>query len=333
MSGSMAEHQNYSEADLIALETALPKVGFREDAVNIYGTQSGIWFARQLDYIKAKVYERLFPAINANMLVPDSTEVPEWAETVTIRSYGAVGMAKVIANYADDLPRADVYGATKTVQVKTIGDSYGFNVNELRASRATGVGLDARKAEAARRAIDLKIASIKLQGDATFGLYGLFTHPNVPVVVLPTTGDWTGLTGDQIFANLNAMVAAYTQQALGIHTPNYLELAPKAYQAASTKFVTGGATMSPVTPLGLFRAQYPGITVEQIWECQGADSSGKDIALMYERNTDNLAHEYVMPFTQLPPEARNLEILTDCIARSAGVQIYYPLAFLKALTT
>ena len=76
------------------------------------------------------------------------------------------------------------------MQVKTIGDSYGYNVNELRASRATGVGLDQRKADTARRAIDLKIAQIKLIGDPLFGLFGLFTHPNIPEAILPVLGDW-----------------------------------------------------------------------------------------------------------------------------------------------
>jgi hypothetical protein len=249
--------------------------------------------------------------------------------------YDIVGMAKVIANYADDLPRADISGAARTVTVKTIGDSYGYNVNELRASRATGVGLDTRKADAARRAMDLKIASIKLKGDIDFGLYGLFTQPNVPEFVFPTPGDWTGLTGDQIYANLVALASAYTTQNLGVHIANFLELATKAYVAATSKFVTGPGGL-PISALGLFTANFPGITTEHIWECTGAGqgaNAGKDVALLYERDQMNLAHEYVMPFSQLPPEAKNLEIVTDCLARSGGVQIYYPLALLKGYTT
>lgn len=324
------EHTKYSETDLVALQNALPKL-FRED-VSLDVTQAGVWFARQLDYIKSTVYTRLFPAINANRLVPDATDVPEWAETVTLRAYTAVGMAKVISNYADDLPRADVLGSLRTVAVKTIGDSYGYNVNELRASRATGIGLDTRKADAARRAIELKLAAIKMQGDLTYGLYGLFNQPNIPEIVLPNPGAWSGLTGDQIYANMVAMNTAYVTQNLGVHTANFLELSPSAFQAATSKFVSPGTSVAPVTPMQLYMAHNPGITVENIFECTNAES-GHDIALLYERSADNLAHEYVMPFTQLPPEARNLEILTDCIARTAGVQVYYPLALLKAQTS
>jgi len=302
---------------------------FREDAIGDSAT-IGIWLARQLDYVSSKVYQRQLPAINADRLVPDDTSVPEWVETVTTLQYDAVGMAKVIANYADDLPRVDVRGAAKLTSVKTIGDSYGYNVNELRASRATGAGLDQRKADTARRAIDLKIAQIKLVGDTNYGLYGLFNNPNIPEAILPVLGDWTTLTGDQILQNMIFMASTYTSQNLGVHLANYLELAPKAYLAASTKLVTAA---TPMTALERFNNAYPAITVELIWELQQAGTANKDMALLYERNADNLAHLYVMPFTQLPPEARNLEIVVDCMARSGGVQVYYPLALLKAMTT
>lgn len=325
MSGALT-HIHYDESDATMLANApIVRNNFREDADTIF-------LARQLDYVRTQTYDRQLPATNADALVPDDTSIPEWAENVTQYAYDMVGMAKVIANYADDLPRADVRSTSRSVTVRTIGDSYGYNINELRASRAAGVGLDARKAAAARRAMDLKIMSIKLNGDATYGLYGLFTHPNIPVQVLPTPGDWSGLTGDQILANLIAWVTGYQNQTKGTHAATHLELAPKAFTAASTKFITAAGSM--VTPMMWFRANYPNITVENVWELTNAASSGtKDLGLLYERNADNISHMYVMPFSQLPPEARNLEIITDCIARSGGVNIFYPLALLSALTT
>ena len=321
-------HERYDESWAAHLAEVSARM-FREDA---YGDplHMGIWLARNLDYVTSKVYVRQLPAINADRLVPDDTSIPEWIETVTTTQFDSVGLAKVIANYADDLPRVDVRGAEKTVAVKTIGDSYGYNVNEIRASRATGVGLDQRKADTARRAIELKIAQVKLTGDAIYGLFGLFTHPNIPEAILPTLGDWTTLTGDQIYANLLYLAGAYQTQTKGVHTANFLELAPKAYFAASTKFVT---SPTPATPLALFSANFPAITTEMIWELAGAGTGGKDLALLYDRNVDNISHMYVMPFTQLPPEARNLEIVVDCMARTGGVQIFYPLSLLKAMTT
>lgn len=321
------DHLHYDHDDLVVLRASpIVRQNFREDADSIF-------LARQLDYVRAQTYDRQLPAMNADRLCPDDTSVPEWAETVTQYMFDQVGMAKVISNYADDLPRADVRALARQVTVRTLGDSYGYNINELRASRATGMGLDARKANAARRSMDLKIAAIKMVGDAQYGLFGILNNPNIPTYVMANPGDWATLTGDQILANMLGMVVAYQLQTKGVHIPDHLELAPKAYNAAASKFITAAGTATPITPMQWFNANYPSITVENIWELQGAGTGGKDLALLYERNVDNFAHLYVMPFTQLPPEARNLEIVTDCMAKSGGVVIYYPLALLNGLTT
>lgn len=83
-------------------------------------------------------------------------------------SYDRTGVAKIINNYATDLPRADVKGKPTTAYVKSVGDSYGYSVQEMRASRLAGKSLDVRKAEAARYAADYalnkedrKMASVK----------------------------------------------------------------------------------------------------------------------------------------------------------------------------
>ncbi len=328
-------YDSYDPIDLTAIQNQGHTI-FQQDATEFGG--NSLFFARQLDYVKATVYTRKFPTLNADLLVPDDTSTPEWAETVTVMSYDSVGMAKIIANYADDLPRADVRGMASMVTVKTLGDSYGYNVNEIRASRATGAGLDQRKADAARRAIDLKLAKIKLVGDDDYGLFGLFNHPNIPEMLFPNGGPWDVLTGTQIYDNLNAMTFAYMQQTLGTHNANFLALAPTAYHSAATKFIEVAGAATPVTALQLFNSMNPGITVRNIIECMGAEpASGgnpaEDVALLYENNSDNLAHNFVMPFSQLPPEARNLEFVTNCLAKSGGVNIYYPLAFLKATTS
>ena len=302
---------------------------FVEDATE-FGSAS-LFLARQLDYVKARVYNRKFPGMNADMLVPDTTDIPEWAETIVVQSWDQVGMAKIISNYADDLPRADVRAIYRTVNVKTLGDSFGYNLNEIRASRAIGAGLDVRKADAARRAMEIKIAKIKMIGDPDYGLFGLFTMPNIPEVILPHPGPWNLLDGTQIYENLNAMTFAYQTQTFGTHVANFMALAPMAYYSAQTKFFAAPTT-APVTAMDLFKSQNPGITINNVIECQGASPTGKDVALLYENNTDNFSHEMVMPFQMLPPEVRNLEFVTNCIARSGGVNVYYPLAFVGAVT-
>ncbi len=43
-------------------------------------------------------------------------------------------MAKIISSYASDLPRADVKGKPTTAIIKSLGDSYGYSIQEMRAS-------------------------------------------------------------------------------------------------------------------------------------------------------------------------------------------------------
>jgi hypothetical protein len=321
----------FDAADLDAIRATGLLKGERGDQFE----EGDIIFARQLDYIKAKVYERRFPEIQANVLVPDASDVPEYVEEFTVKVYDLVGMAKVIANYADDLPRADTRASSVKVRVKTLGDSYGFSVMEVRASRATGEGLEQRKATAARRAIELKLANIKMVGDSIFGIIGLFTHPNLPEMVLPHSGSWATLSGPDIYENLIALWDAYDIQTQGVHRPNFLALAPTAYRNAMTKFMLDNNPT--VTPLQQFKLLFPEIEIRSITEMAGIKpvngQPNADLALLYERDVDNLSHQYIMPFTQLPPEARNLEFVVNCIARTAGVQLWYPLALLSAVTS
>ena len=61
-----------------------------------------IFFARQLEYVKAQTYDIKYPAMNALNLFPVDTSAGAGAKTITYRQYDSVGAAKVIANYAQD---------------------------------------------------------------------------------------------------------------------------------------------------------------------------------------------------------------------------------------
>lgn len=314
----------YSENDLISIRADGHKAGdtelFRQDADSLF-------LARQLDHVRSRIYTRKYPELVANRMIPVSSEAPEWAETITTRYFDEVGIAKIIANYADDLPRADVRAVELSIRVRTIGDSYGYNVNEIRASRATGVGLDTRKAAAARRAVEQKLNRVALRGDADYNMLGLFNNPNVPSVTV-VNGNWIAgsATGSEIVADMNAMYIAIINQSNGIHRPNYMALPPAEYAYAASQPLEG---MPGQTAMSFFRQQHPEITIDLVFDLKGLGSGGTNVMYMYERSEENLRHELVMPFNQLPMQVRNLEFVVPCMARTAGVWIDYPLAFAK----
>lgn len=312
------DHADIPAVSQIALAAASTGREMREDA--------GIFFAQQLNWVRSRLYERLTPAMRAFDMVPVSTDIPQWAETITQRSYDSVGIAKVISNYADDLPRADVMATETLVKVKDIGDSYGYNVTEMRASEASGMNLDARKGAAARKAIDIKVAQIAMVGEAVYGLYGLLNHPNIGTTTGLSGVSWVTATPAQMLSDMNIITQAIPGQSMGIHRTTRIAMADNDYNLLSQKFVvdSGGKTV-----LQVYRENNPEVTLVPVVELRGIGSGGKNVFVASEFSPDNYAFEMVMPFNQLPAQARNLELVVPCLARVGGVNVTYPLALTK----
>ena len=106
-------------------------------------------------------------------IFPVTSEADPGADTVAFDSYDSVGMAKIITNYADDLPRADVKAQRTIVKVFDIATSYGYSIKDIRRAKMTGKPLTTRKAESARRANDALVNKIAFQGDAEHGILGI----------------------------------------------------------------------------------------------------------------------------------------------------------------
>src|SRR5579859_3975719 len=103
-----------------------PDTGLRLDA----GETAVI--ARQLLYIKARTYDVKYPMFKARDFIPVSHEVPTGAETWAYWQWDMYGMAKIIANYAKDFPRADFVKKEFQKAIKSLGSSYGYTVQDMR---------------------------------------------------------------------------------------------------------------------------------------------------------------------------------------------------------
>lgn len=295
------------------------------NAAGVFNQDAGLFTARQLEYVRNKVYEEKLPQMNGLSLVPISSEAPEWAETIVEKTYDMVGMAKIIANYADDLPRADVAATERAVKVKDIGASYGYNLSELKASTANNQPLPQAKGRAARRAIEVKMNTVALTGDAEYGLNGFINHPNLGEVAL--TGGWKNATAENILADLDNLYNTVILQSKGVHQPTHLVMSLTDYQTLGSKYMSDA---DKTTVLAFFQKKYPNLVIQGIWELEKAGTSGKNLVICYEKHKDNLSLEVPMDFTQLPAQERNLELIVNCLARLGGVFLRYPLSAVKS---
>jgi hypothetical protein len=213
--------------------------------------------------------------------------------------------------------------------VKSIGASYGYSMQEIRAAMFVGRSLTQRQANATRRANDQKVNKLAWFGDNGSNILGLTNNPNIPAASVPADGTgastlWVNKTPDQILRDMNQLSNGIVGLTNGVEMPNTLILPIDQYTLISS---TPRSANSDTTILEYFIQNNPFITtVDWVPELKGAGPGGVDIMIAYEKNPDKLTMEIPMPFTQYPPQERGLEFIVNCESRYGGIIIYYPLS-------
>lgn len=329
---------SYDRADFEALRTSTITPALVNSEMRFDSTEdASIFFARGLDFIKAKTYDKQYPEFNALANFPVTHEVPEGAETMTYYSYEKIGMAKVISSYATDLPRADVNGEPTTAVIRSVGSSYGYSVQDMRASRMAGKALDTRRAESARYSIDRTINTIAWAGDKKHKLMGMLSDDNnIPLYTPKTNPDgkiaWVDKSATEILADINGMFQFQARITQDVERADTLALPSDVFIDISTRQIPG--TGYTVKKFLMENAPY----LKKIISCSelnggNADTNpyGENVALLYTNSADKFSLEIPMGFFQYPLQNRNLEVVVPCEARVAGIILYYPLSALIAV--
>ena len=321
VSGTNDEHQ-------IILDSAVLRA-FQD---GYFDADGAVFFQRQLEFIKAKSYDVLYAELKARQVFPVSMEAGPGVTSITYRTYDQAGAAKIINAYADDLPRADVAGKETLIPVRSVGISYGYNLDEIQASQLTGMALDQRRANAARRANEQTVNDVAFYGDAESGMPGLFDNPNIPkgAVVNPGSGTaWTSKTADQILFDVNDLFADIFETTKMVERGNTLLLPPSQWSYIAS---TPRASNSDTTIMQFLANNSPYLnSVEDfipLNECVAANNPtlSTDAMVAYDRNPDKLQLEIPVELEYLPIQQKNLEFIIPGRSRLAGLNIYYPLS-------
>lgn len=281
-------------------------------------------FARSLEFIRSQTYDIEYPDLKARALVPVDTSVPAGAETVTYRQWDRFGIAKIIANYGDDLPKVGMVGKEFTGKIKSIGVAYGYTIQDQRAASFQNVPLEQAKGRIAREEVEYEIDRICSLGDTTHGLVGILKHPNVPLVT-PITGTWSTATVAQILADLHKLANAPTIATKERRNATTLVL-PLTQKLIIQNTWTSVAMVETIESLFL---KTNGFIKEIVtWnKCELANAANNGPrAMAYAK--DPTVVQMVLPqdFEQLPPQPKNLGFEIPCHARCGGVEVRYPLA-------
>ncbi len=289
--------------------------------VTILDNAGQAFFARELEFIKAKSYDVIYADLIARELFPVSNEAPEGIDTITYRTYDMVGSARIINNYADDLPRADVLGKEVSIPARAVATSFGYSRDEIIKSQMTGLPLDQRRANACQRAWEEKIDEIAWSGSPVDGLIGFLTHPNVPSLASGVALGWIGSGDpDAIIADVAAAFGKVRLDTKMKENPNTLLLPVLEYNYISS---TPRATNSDTTILTFLL-----MNIEGLSEIRPVNELSSD-AVIYDKNPDKLQLEVPKELEFLPPQEVGLELKVPAWGKTAGVNLYYPLSVLK----
>jgi hypothetical protein len=279
------------------------------------------YFEAELKHVKAQTYDVIRKDLKAVQLIPVSSEANAGAEFIAYRSFDAVGVAKIVSDYSKDFPRVDSFGTEKQVKVKSLGDAYGYTIQEIRRSQMENKRLETRRAMAARRAIDELQDKIGWFGDAASGLKGLINADNISEYA-PAAGLWTAKTPQAILKDVAGIITAAPLSTNGKEVPDTLIMPLSLYNILAYTPIGDNADK---TILKFIRDNYPTITrIEWVNELAGAGAGGTNRIMAYTRDPMKLTLEIPQPFEQFPAQQKGLEYEVICHQRTAGVIVYFP---------
>lgn len=288
-----------------------------------------IFFERELEFRKAQTYDVKYPQFIARNLVPVDNSADPGADTVKYEQFDFVGLAKIVSSYADDLPVSEVKGKEFRQPLKSLGTSFRYSLQEIRAARFAGKPLEQRRANAARRAFEFAVDTIAAVGDSVHELKGLLNQTNAQSFTVPngasTTTPWSTKTPTEILADMNGITNQVVNGTNGVELPDTLLLPISQYtKVATTPLGTGGIT---VTILKFFLENNPWVkTVIPWYRLAGAGAAATDRMVCYRRDPDALQLLIPVEFEMLPLQVKGFSFVTPCHGRIGGVISYYPMS-------
>lgn len=283
------------------------------------------FFKRQLEYVKGRTYDVKYRNLKAQQFIPVSTEAPAGADYIIWYSYSKAGTAKIIADYAHDFPRVDVFATENQAKIYSMGDSYGYSIKEIRRAAMAGNNLDTRRANTARRAIEELFDRLAWYGDADFNIQGFFDYPGITEYTVPdgagAAPEWSTKTPDEIIADLTGIMDSVSVPTNGREMVDTILLPREQYNLIKNTRMGGS---SDTTIYSFFTKNNPDVIIDVLDELAGIGAGGSDRYYAYVRDAEHLTQEIPQPFEQLEADKKGASWEVPCHAEFGGVQIYYP---------
>lgn len=206
-----------------------------------------------------------------------------------------IGEARLIGDYVDDLPTADVEMTRSTVPLRVIGSSYEMSfIEEARGQKGMFNIQDARL-RSALRAHEITHNRLAFKGAMNWGLSGLINNPAIPLVNVPVgsggASDWLNKTPQEIRFDIVSMAVTTVENATEQDIqPNKFLIAKDRYDYIKVLAYSANDSKSVLK-----------IVIEDLID-QGIINSAMDIMPMKELNDAGVGGTPIMVASRMESE-------------------------------
>lgn len=295
------------------------------------------FLARALLYMKAQSVDVKYASAEFRNIFNVNTEVPLGATSVSTPQFDSLGKFARIANGSQDLPAIDATQTETLNKFYPYGATMSYTLYDLARAAFSGIPLETKKMQFARRAWEMQLDEIAAIGDADCGIYGITNHPNIITVTTNNAGTWaTKIAANNqayVLDDMNKLAKAPVTTTKGIVRPDTMLLGIDHHAlVASSPLNT--ANPNDHTILSQFLKTNPWIKKVVPWarlDLADADLDGpRAMALSTEKD---VVEFYVNEMALLPPEQRGMNTVITMHGRSAGVVAMQPkgIAYMDAV--
>lgn len=304
--------------------------------ISTLDAQENRFFRDELRFIIPEMVAFLHPDVTAREALPVDTRAGPGAQNIEFRQVTQTGRAKIISDYADDIPRTNVFAEAFTSKVRSLACQATWNLQEIRAavlanSKGANVQLDREETEGAREAILRLENDLAWNGSTKHGLIGLLNAPTIPVAAAPdgasTNPEWDTKTAQEIVDDLNLLVNQIVENSNQVERPDTILLPVDQYHIAVNKNMGVG---TDTTALQYFVNNSPYISsmdnVIPINELKGAGASGQDIMIAYRKDASKVQMSVPFDIESFAPEIHGMTTTVMYHSRFGDVQVKKPIS-------
>lgn len=326
------------------LPTWNPEEGIgKTDSASRMDAADSLWVARQLEQLRAGLYEIAYPQLKAKSMLSFNTTIPQGVVNFTVRAIDRAGIPKLIRGKAKDIPNVEMVVNSATITFQSFALAYSFTQQEIAEAQYAGMPLQAMKATATRELMAQWMDRFALIGDAKAsstdsytpqgsGIGGFFTSSGT-LTYSPTVDGAGGTTTfatkapDSVINDLGQILTQPVTQSLGVESIDTCLLPLGVFNYLNERRI-GDGTSEMILPF----MKRNNSTVRFDWSAYltniGASNGTRAVA--YRNDPSILEMIVSQEFDQGPPQWDGLSVDTICTMRTAGVALYRPQAVIFA---